>query len=104
LESITYKSNKEIEDFINCISYKVAKIKGLGGLITDIIVSGFLIRYIPNKEYINYKPFISSIRDNLPRLKMELRKVEASIKEEKLRANSSNTSDSILKVLSIGGN
>jgi hypothetical protein len=104
LESITYKSNKDIEDFINCISYKVTEIKGLGGLIIDIIVSGFLIHSIPNKEYINYKPFIGSIRDNLPRLKIELYKAEASIKEEKLRANSSNTSNSILKVLSTGGN
>jgi hypothetical protein len=104
LESITYKSNKGIEDIINYISYKVAEIKGLGELITDIIVSGFLIYNIPNKEYINYKPFISSIKDNLPRLKIELYKVEASIKEEKLRANSSNTSNSILKALSIEGN
>jgi hypothetical protein len=104
LESITYKSNKGIEDFINCISYKVTKIKGLGELIADIIVSRFLIRSIPNKEYTNYKPFIGSIKNNLPRLKMELYKAEASIKEEKLRANSSNTSNSILKALFIGGN
>jgi hypothetical protein len=104
LESITYESNKGIEDFINCISRKVTEIKGLRGLIADVIVSGFLIRSIPNKEYVNYKPFIGSIKDNLPRLKMELYKAEASIKEEKLRANSSNTSNSILKVLSAGGN
>jgi hypothetical protein len=104
LESITYKSNKGIEDFINRISRKVAEIKGSGGLIADITVSGFLIRGIPNKEYTNYKPFIGSIRDDLPRLKMELYKAEASVKEEKLRANSSNTSDSILKALSAGGN
>jgi hypothetical protein len=104
LESIIYKSNKGIEDFINCISCKVAEIKGSGGLITDVTVSGFLIYSIPNKEYVNYKPFISSIRDNLSRLKMELYKAEASIKEEKLRANSSNTSDSILKALFAGGN
>jgi hypothetical protein len=104
LESITYESNKGIEDFINCISYKVTEIKGLGGLIIDVIVSGFLIRSISNKKYTNYKPFISSIKDNLLRLKIELYKVEASIKEEKLRANSSNTSNSILKALSIRGN
>jgi hypothetical protein len=104
LESIIYKFNKRIEDFINYISYKVAEIKGLGGLIADVIVSGFLICNISNKEYINYKPFISFIRDNLSRLKMELYKAEVFIKEEKLRANSSNTSNSILKVLSIGGN
>jgi hypothetical protein len=50
------------------------------------------------KEFIYFKAYISSIRDDLPRLKMELRRVEATIKEEKL-ANSPNTSDSILKAL-----
>jgi len=39
------------------------------------------------------------MRDNLPRLKMELRKAEVTIKEEKLRTNSFNTSNSILKAL-----
>ena len=39
------------------------------------------------------------MRDNLPRLKMELRRAEATIKEEKLRTNNSNTSDSTLKAL-----
>jgi len=39
------------------------------------------------------------MRDDLPRLKMELRRVEATIKEEKLRTNGSNTSDSISKAL-----
>ena len=67
-------------------------------MITDVIVSGFLIRALL-KEFINFKPYISSIRDNLPRLKMELRKVEATLREEKLRVNSPNTSDSILKAL-----
>jgi hypothetical protein len=39
------------------------------------------------------------MRDNLPRLKIELYRVEATIKEEKLVANDSNTSNSILKAL-----
>jgi hypothetical protein len=51
------------------------------------------------KEFIYFKAYISSIRDNLPRLKMELYRVEATIKEEKLTANSPNTSDSTLKAL-----
>ena len=38
------------------------------------------------------------MRDNLPKLKIELRRVEATIKEEKL-ANGLNTSDSTLKAL-----
>ena len=61
-------------------------------------MSGFLIRGLP-KEFVNYKLFISSIRDNLLRLKIELYKVEVSLKKEKLRANSSSTSNSILKAL-----
>jgi hypothetical protein len=97
LEGITYDSNKGIEDFINRISHKVAEIKGLGGLIIDVTVSGLMIRALL-KEFIYFKAYISSMRDDLPRLKMELRRVEAIIKEEKL-ANSLNTSDSMLKAL-----
>jgi len=41
------------------------------------------------------------MRDDLPRLKMELRRAEATIKEEKLRANGPNTSDSTSKALSV---
>jgi hypothetical protein len=50
------------------------------------------------KEFIYFKAYISSMRDNLPRLKIELRRAEATINEEKL-ANSPNTSDSISKAL-----
>jgi hypothetical protein len=57
-----------------------------------------MIRALP-KEFIYFKAYISSMRDDLPRLKMELRRVEATIKEEKLTANSLNTSDSTLKAL-----
>jgi len=56
-----------------------------------------MIRALP-KEFIYFKAYISFMRDNLPRLKMELRRVEVTIKEEKL-ANSLNTSDSTLKAL-----
>jgi hypothetical protein len=44
------------------------------------------------------------MRDNLPRLKIELRRAEATIKEEKLRANGPNTSDSTSKALSAQSN
>jgi hypothetical protein len=88
-----------MEDFINRVSRKVSEIKGLEGLIIDVTVSGFLLRGLPNKEFSNFKPYIGSMRDDLPRLKMELRRAEATIKEEKLRANSPNTSDSTLKAL-----
>jgi hypothetical protein len=56
-----------------------------------------MIRALP-KEFIYFKAYISSMRDNLPRLKMELRRAEVTIKEEKL-ANSLNTSNSTLKAL-----
>ena len=99
LETLTYDSNKGIEDFINHVSHKVSDIKGVGGLITDVTISGILLRGLPNKEFSNFKPYIGSMRDDLPRLKMELYRAEATIKEEKLRTNSSNTSDSTLKAL-----
>jgi hypothetical protein len=86
-----------MEDFINRISRKVAEIKGLGGLIIDVTISGLMI-WALLKEFIYFKAYISSMRDDLPRLKMELRRVEATIKEEKL-ANSPNTSDSTSKAL-----
>ena len=66
-------------------------------MITDVTISGLMIRALL-KEFIYFKAYISSMRDNLPRLKMELHRVEATIKEEKL-ANSLNTSDSTLKAL-----
>jgi hypothetical protein len=74
-----------IDDFINYISCKVAKIKGVNGLISDISVSGYLIRGLP-KEYDLYKPLLNSIRANTNKLKLELLKADASTKEEKLRA------------------
>jgi hypothetical protein len=97
LEGIKFDSNKGIEDFINRISRKVAEIKGSGGLIADVTVSGIMI-WALLKEYIYFKAYISSMRDNLPRLKMELHRAEASIKEEKL-ADSLNTSNFTLKAL-----
>jgi hypothetical protein len=103
LEGITYDSNKGMEDFINRISRKVAEIKGSGGSIADVTVSGFLIRALP-KEFVNFKPYIGSMRDDLPRLKMELRKAEATLREEKLRVNGPNTSDSTSKALSVQSN
>jgi hypothetical protein len=88
-----------MEDFINRVSRKVSDIKGAGGLIADVTISGILLWGLPNKEFSNFKLYIGSMRDNLPRLKMELCRAEATIKEEKIRANSSNTSNSTLKVL-----
>ena len=99
LETLTYNSNKGIEDFINRVSYKVSDIKGVEGLIIDVTISRILLRGLPNKEFSNFKLYISSMRDNLPRLKIELCRAEATIKEEKLRTNGSNTSDSTLKAL-----
>jgi hypothetical protein len=84
METITFDSTMGIDDFINHISRKVAEIKGVNGSISDISVSGYLIRGLP-KEYDLYKPFLNSIRANVDKLKLELLKADASTKKEKLR-------------------
>jgi hypothetical protein len=85
METITFNSTKGIDDFINRISHKIAKIKRVNRSISDISVSGYLIRELP-KEYDLYKPLLNSIRANVNKLKLELLKADASIKKEKLRA------------------
>ena len=85
METITFNTTIGIDDFINRISYKVAEIKGVNGSISDVSVSGYLIRSLP-KEYDLYKPLLNSIRANINKLKLELLKADASTKEEKLRA------------------
>jgi hypothetical protein len=90
-----------MNDFINRISYKVAKIKGVNELISDISVSGYLICGLP-KEYDLYKPLLNSIRANINKLKLELLKADTSTKEEKLRAKPlAFNSDTTLKALAI---
>jgi hypothetical protein len=90
-----------IDDFINRISRKVAKIKEINRLISDISISGYLIRGLP-KEYDLYKPLLNFIRANINKLKLELLKANASTKEEKLRAKSpAFNSDITLKALAI---
>jgi hypothetical protein len=78
-----------MDDFINRISHKVAKIKEVNGSISDVSVSGYLIRGL-RKEYDLYKPLLNSIRANIDKLKLELLKADASTKEDKLRAKTSN--------------
>jgi hypothetical protein len=78
-----------MDDFINRISHKVAEIKGVNGSISDVSVSGYLIRGLL-KEYDLYKPLLNSIRADVDKLKLELLKVDASTKEDKLRAKTSN--------------
>jgi hypothetical protein len=85
METIMFNSTKEIDDFINRISHKVAEIKGVNGSISDISVSGYLIRGLL-KEYDLYKPFLNFIRANINKLKLELLKADTSTKEKKLRA------------------
>jgi hypothetical protein len=90
-----------IDGFINRISYKVAKIKGVNGSISDISVSGYLIRSFL-KKYDLYKPLLNSIRANINKLKLELLKADAFTKEEKLRAKPlAFNSDTTLKVLAV---
>ena len=104
METIIFNSNKGIDNFINRISYKVAEIKSMNGLISDVSISGYLIYSLP-KEYNLYKPLLNSIRANINKLKLELLKADTSTKKNKLRDKTPNsTSDSILKVLAIQGN
>src|SRR3984957_2164906 len=92
-----------IDDFINYISHKIAKIKGINKLISDISVSGYLIRGFL-KKYDLYKPLLNSIRANVNKLKLELLKADASTKEEKLRAKPpAFNPDTTLKALAIQG-
>jgi len=93
-----------MDDFINRISYKVAEIKGVNGLILDVLVSGYLI-YRLLKEYDLYKPLLNSIRADIDKLKLELLKADASTKEDKLRAKTSNFNpDTTPKALAAQGN
>jgi hypothetical protein len=101
MEIIIFNSTKGINDFINCISCKVAEIKGVNGSILDISVSGYLI-YRLLKKYDLYKLLLNSIKANINKLKLELLKADAFIKEEKLRAKPlAFNSDITLKVLAI---
>jgi hypothetical protein len=99
-----FNSNKKIDNFINHISHKVTEIKGINGLISDISISGYLIRGLL-KKYNLYKPLLNSIRANINKLKLELLKANASIKENKLRNKTPNSiSNSIPKALATQGN
>jgi hypothetical protein len=92
-----------INNFINRISYKVAEIKGVNRLISDISVSGYLIRELL-KEYNLYKLLLNSIRANINKLKLELLKADASTKKEKLRAKPlAFNPNTTLKALAIQG-
>jgi hypothetical protein len=88
-----------MDDFINRISRKVAKIKGINGSISDVSISGYLIRGLL-KKYDLYKPLLNSIRANINKLKLELLKADISTKENKLRGKTPNsTSNSTPKAL-----
>jgi hypothetical protein len=101
MEIITFNTIIRINDFINYISYKIAKIKGVNKSISDISVSGYLI-YSLLKKYNLYKPLLNSIRTNINKLKLELLKADTSTKKEKLRAKpSAFNPDITLKVLAI---
>jgi hypothetical protein len=101
METIIFNSTKGIDNFINRISHKVTEIKGVNRSISNISVSGYLIRGFP-KKYDLYKPLLNSIRANINKLKLELLKADASTKEEKLRAKPpAFNPDTTLKVLAI---
>jgi hypothetical protein len=103
METITFNTTMGINNFINRISRKVAEIKGVNRSISDVSVSGYLIRGFSQK-YDLYKPLLNSIRANTDKLKLELLKADASIKEEKLRAKlPAFNPDTTPKVLAIQG-
>jgi hypothetical protein len=103
METITFDTTMGMDNFINRISHKVAKIKGVNRLISDISISGYLIRGLP-KKYDLYKPLLNSIRANVNKLKLELLKADTSTKEEKLRAKPPAFNlDITLKILAIQG-
>jgi hypothetical protein len=92
-----------INNFINYISRKVAKIKEINKLISDISISGYLICGLL-KKYNLYKSLLNSIRANINKLKLELLKADAFTKEEKLRAKPPAFNlDITLKALAIQG-
>ena len=89
METITFDTIKGMDDFINCISCKVAEIKRVNGSISDVSISGYLIRSLL-KEYDLYKPLLNSIRADISKLKLELLKADTSTKKNKLRTKTSN--------------
>jgi hypothetical protein len=104
METIAFNNNKGMDDFINRISRKVAEIRGVNGTISDVTISGYLIRGLP-KEYDLYKPLLNSNRADVDKLKLELLKADAATKEDKLRAKPPNsTPDSTPKALAAQGN
>ena len=102
METITFNTTIGIDDFINRISCKIAEIKGVNGSISDISVSGYLIRSCLPKKYNLYKPLLNSIRANVNKLKLELLKADTFTKKEKLRAKPpAFNPDTIPRVLAI---
>ena len=89
LESISFDKNKGMDDYINRISRKVAEIRGVNGVISDVTISGHLIRGLPG-AYEPYEPLLNTYRADVNKVKLELLKAEAMIKEKLLRAKPSN--------------
>jgi hypothetical protein len=82
---------------LNCISRQVAQIKGVGGYISNIIISGYIIRGLFNL-YTIYKLLVNTTRVDLEKVKLELLRAKASLKEDSLKRKSSFT-NSTLKAL-----
>jgi hypothetical protein len=101
METIIFNIIIRIDNFINYISYKIAKIKEINKLISDISISKYLI-YSLLKKYDLYKPLLNSIRANINKLKLELLKADTFTKKKKLRAKPpAFNPDTILKILAI---
>jgi hypothetical protein len=75
---------------LNCISRQVIQIKGVGGYIFDITISGYIIRGLLNL-YAIYKLLVNITRADLKKVKLELLKAKALLKEDSLKKKPSFT-------------
>ena len=75
---------------MNCISYQVAQIRGVKSYIFNITISGYIIQRLPNL-YIIYKLLVNTTWVNLEKVKLELLKAKALIKEDSLKKKTSST-------------
>ena len=87
MEQITFNKQKSIKDYLNRISCQVTQIKGVKGYIFNVTISGHIIRGLPNL-YAIYKLLVNTTRANLEKVKLELLKAKALLKEDSLKKKS----------------
>ncbi len=98
LETITFDEKKGMEDYFNRISRQVSQIKGVGGTISDVATSSYIIRGLP-RTYDLYKPLINSVRADTEKVKLELLKAKAMLKEDSMKTRGNSQGDPTPKAL-----